>query len=100
MLAYWLLIIGGLNWGLVGIFNFNLVDWIFGDAVTLERIVYALVGIATVIVIVGCCCKKCKACCPDGTCGSCAAGKDACKGHKDACKGHKDACTSDKENMM
>ena len=40
-------IIGSLNWGLVGIFKFDLVAWIFGgqDAV-ISRIIYALVGIA------------------------------------------------------
>ena len=40
-------IIGGLNWGLIGLFKFDLVAWIFGgqDAV-LARIIYVLVGIA------------------------------------------------------
>ncbi|MEN6386663.1 MAG: DUF378 domain-containing protein [Phycisphaerales bacterium] len=41
-----LLIIGGLNWGLVGLFNFNLVAAIFGEMSTLSRIVYVLVGFA------------------------------------------------------
>ncbi len=42
-------IIGGLNWGLIGIFKFDLVAWIFGgqDAV-LSRIIYTLVGLAAV----------------------------------------------------
>lgn len=42
-----LTIIGGINWGLIGIFQFDLVAWIFGgqDAL-LSRIIYALVGIA------------------------------------------------------
>ena len=46
-LALLLSIIGSLNWGLVGIFKFDLVAWIFGgqDAV-ISRIIYALVGIA------------------------------------------------------
>ena len=46
-LALILSIIGSLNWGLVGIFKFDLVAWIFGgqDAVV-SRIVYALVGLA------------------------------------------------------
>ena len=46
-LALILSIIGSLNWGLVGIFKFDLVAWIFGgqDAV-ISRIIYALVGIA------------------------------------------------------
>ncbi|AIY84241.1 MAG: DUF378 domain-containing protein [Clostridium baratii] len=45
-LALLLVIIGAINWGLIGIFNFNLVSMLFGDMTTLSRIVYALVGIA------------------------------------------------------
>ncbi|MBQ3490969.1 MAG: DUF378 domain-containing protein [Oscillospiraceae bacterium] len=47
ILALILSIIGSLNWGLVGIFKFDLVAWIFGgqDAVV-SRIIYALVGLA------------------------------------------------------
>lgn len=46
-LALILSIIGSLNWGLVGIFKFDLVAWIFGgqDAV-ISRIIYAVVGLA------------------------------------------------------
>ena len=45
-LALALIIIGGLNWGLVGILDFDLVAWIFGGSdVILSRIVYTLVGI-------------------------------------------------------
>ena len=46
-IALILSIIGSLNWGLVGIFQFDLVSWIFGgqDAV-LSRVVYTLVGLA------------------------------------------------------
>jgi uncharacterized protein len=44
-LAIVLLVIGGLNWGLVGAFNFNLVSWIFGAGL-FTRIVYGLVGIS------------------------------------------------------
>lgn len=42
-----LLIIGGINWGLIGIFQFDLVAWIFGgqDAM-ISRIIYTLVGLA------------------------------------------------------
>ncbi len=40
-----LLVIGGLNWGLVGFFNFDLVATIFGPMSLLSRIVYAVVGI-------------------------------------------------------
>jgi len=48
LLVWTLLIIGGLNWGLVGIFNFDLVAAIFGDMSILSRIVYTLVGLAAV----------------------------------------------------
>ena len=46
-IALILSIIGSLNWGLIGIFKFDLVAWIFGgqDAV-ISRIIYALVGLA------------------------------------------------------
>ena len=47
IIALILTIIGGINWGLIGIFQFDLVAWIFGgqDAI-LSRIIYMLVGIA------------------------------------------------------
>jgi len=41
-----LLIVGGLNWGLVGVLNFDLVAAIFGEMTTASRIVYALVGVS------------------------------------------------------
>ena len=40
-----LVIIGAINWGSIGIFNFNIVEAIFGTA-TLTKIIYILVGIA------------------------------------------------------
>ena len=39
-----LLIVGGLNWGLVGLFGFDLVAALFGEMSVLSRIVYTLVG--------------------------------------------------------
>jgi uncharacterized membrane protein YuzA (DUF378 family) len=45
-IAMVLLIIGGLNWGLVGIADFNLVAAIFGDNSAISRIVYILVGLS------------------------------------------------------
>ncbi|GAC1417751.1 MAG: hypothetical protein NVSMB6_19910 [Burkholderiaceae bacterium] len=39
-----LLAVGGLNWGLIGLFNFNLVAFLFGDMTPLSRIVYIIVG--------------------------------------------------------
>lgn len=44
-----LTIIGAINWGLIGVFDFNLVATIFGDGTTLSRIIYSLVGIAGLI---------------------------------------------------
>ena len=46
-LALILLIIGGVNWGLVGVFEFDLVAWIFGGSASfISRAVYILVAIA------------------------------------------------------
>ena len=43
-----LLAIGGLNWGLIGVFNFDLVAAIFGEMSGLSRLIYILVGLAAV----------------------------------------------------
>lgn len=43
-----LLIVGGLNWGLVGLFNFDLVAALFGEMSMLSRLVYSLVGVSAV----------------------------------------------------
>ena len=46
-IALALIVIGGINWGLVGIFRFDLVAWICGgQASVVARIIYTLVGIA------------------------------------------------------
>lgn len=48
-IALALIIIGGLNWGLVGILDFDLVAWLFGGSKEiLSRIVYTLVGVGAV----------------------------------------------------
>ena len=44
-----LAIIGCLNWGLVGIFGFDLVATIFGEMTAFSRIIYSLVGISAII---------------------------------------------------
>lgn len=46
ILAWILVIIGAINWGLVGFFNWNLVDAIFGVGSVVSRIIYAVVGLA------------------------------------------------------
>jgi len=47
--AYVLVLIGALNWGLVGIFGFDLVAAIFGDMTVMSRIIYSLVGLSAII---------------------------------------------------
>lgn len=47
-IALILIIVGGINWGLVGLADFDLVAALFGDGSTLSRIVYILVGAAAV----------------------------------------------------
>ena len=46
VLAAILLVVGGLNWGLVGLLNFDLVAKLFGEMSVLSRLVYSLVGLA------------------------------------------------------
>lgn len=48
VIAWTLLAIGGLNWGLVGLFGFNLVATIFGEMSMLSRLVYVLVGLSAI----------------------------------------------------
>ncbi len=45
-IALVLIIIGAINWGLIGLFKFNLVDTIFGTMSLISRIIYTLVGIS------------------------------------------------------
>lgn len=51
-IAWILLLIGGLNWGLVGLFNWNLVAWISMGSRIVERIIYILVLLATIWLII------------------------------------------------
>ena len=44
-------IIGAINWGLIGLFKFDLVAFLFGDLTVLSRIVYAIVGICGLYLI-------------------------------------------------
>jgi len=53
-----LLIVGGLNWGLVGLFNFDFVAAIFGAGSIATMIVYVLVGISALFVAFGKLLKK------------------------------------------
>lgn len=51
---YWvaliLLVIGGINWGLIGVFKWDLVAAIFGDLSIVSRIVYTLVGLSAIYI--------------------------------------------------
>ncbi|MGD2169982.1 MAG: DUF378 domain-containing protein [Chlamydiota bacterium] len=51
MIAMILLVIGGLNWGLWGVFDFNVVDYIFGR-VWIDRVVYFFVGVSAVYIAI------------------------------------------------
>jgi uncharacterized membrane protein YuzA (DUF378 family) len=46
VIAAALLVVGGLNWGLVGLLNFDLVAKLLGEMSLLSRVVYSLVGLA------------------------------------------------------
>ena len=50
-IAFILVIIGALNWGLVGFFNWDLVAAIFGAMSMVSRVIYALVGLAGIYMI-------------------------------------------------
>jgi len=52
LIALILVVVGGLNWGLVGLFDFDLVATIFGDMSMISRIVYVLVGLSAIYVLV------------------------------------------------
>jgi len=45
LIAMILLLVGGLNWGLVGAFNYNVITSLLGDGSTMTRAVYAIVGL-------------------------------------------------------
>ena len=73
MIGKVLVVIGGINWGLVGLGmllgdagGWNVVNMIVGSIPTLEGIVYVLVGVSAIMMIFGCKCAKCK----DGVCDS------------------------------
>ncbi len=52
-LAFILVVIGGLNWGLVGALDFNLVSTLLGDMTVAARVVYVLVGLSALFVAFG-----------------------------------------------
>ena len=54
-IAMTLLIIGGVNWGVIGLFNFDLVATLFGEMTTVSRLVYMLVGLSALYSIYTAC---------------------------------------------
>lgn len=61
-----LTVVGGINWGLVGLFGFDLVKWLFIDTLNiavLARVVYVVVGLAAVYLLATTCCA-----CGKGSC--------------------------------
>ena len=59
--AFVLVIVGALNWGLVGLFKFDVVAALFGNASLFTRVVYSLVGLAglwTAYKLITCACNK------------------------------------------
>lgn len=52
MVAVLLLVVGGLNWGLIGLFNYNLVMALLGGYPSVEMLVYVLVGLSAVYILV------------------------------------------------
>ncbi|MBS0626219.1 MAG: DUF378 domain-containing protein [Verrucomicrobia bacterium] len=73
-IAKLLVIIGALNWGLVGFFQYDLVSSIFGGMTMGARVIFALVGLAGLYKLFCCCfCRKhcgcgCKNCGPNCNC--------------------------------
>ena len=63
-IAFILLVVGGINWGLIGVADFNLVDKIIGSMPTIEKIVYILVGLSA-LYIAFTHPKDCRCCKPD-----------------------------------
>ncbi len=51
IISYILIIIGALNWALVGIFNFDLVALLFGEMSLVSRIIYIVIGLAAIVSI-------------------------------------------------
>ncbi|MCM2339440.1 MAG: DUF378 domain-containing protein [Burkholderiales bacterium] len=77
MIVKVLVIIGGVNWGLVGLGmllgvegGYNIVNMLLSSIPVLEAVVYLLVGVAAVMAIFDCKCQKCSA---DGVCTPCGA---------------------------
>lgn len=58
-LTIWLLVIGGLNWGLYGLWNMDLVEMLLGTQPMLAKLVYALIGVSALLKGYCLCCSSC-----------------------------------------
>lgn len=63
VIAKVLTIVGGINWGLVGIFQYNLVNSLLGTWPMVERVVYGVVGVAALVLLFGLIKKLSSGCC-------------------------------------
>ena len=63
-----LVIVGAINWGLIGFCQYNLVGHLLGETSMISRVIYSLVGIAGVVKIISC--FKCCPCQKSGQCSS------------------------------
>ena len=72
--AFVLVIIGGLNWGIYGVTGYNVVELVFGTFPMIENIVYVLVGLSALFMLFkrhkACCCS-CKTCDVGDHCDDC-----------------------------
>lgn len=68
-IAFLLMFVGGVNWGLVGFFDYNLVEVLLGQWPMVVKVVYGAVGVASLFGLVAhfSCCKG-KECCGSGEC--------------------------------
>jgi len=65
LVAFILVVVGAINWGLVGAINVNLVDMLLGAGTLAAKIVYILVGLSGVMMLINmgkCSCTSCKKC--------------------------------------
>ena len=64
-IAFWLLVIGGLNWGVLGVSGWDIGQLFGGQMATVSRIIYILVGLSALVEIFGHG-KRCKECMAKG----------------------------------
>ena len=51
LIAFILVIVGGLNWGLIGFFNYDFIEVIFGTLSTVSKVIYSLIGLSALWMI-------------------------------------------------